>query len=364
MTTVKHLSIENQCLETARRGVDWLLSQQNIDGSWKALGKKAPIDAYYKVAWAFNIMGHPAAAERALNRVKQNLLQPDGDFLPRSHPWHIDVHYQYPNGWLVTGAQKQGRYDVSMPALRFLLAQQDSSHGGFYSQRANAGEKKRSDTMSSGIAGVACLAAGKMDVARKVAEYFQKIVDLQPEPKSRFYLTLDANGSLATDFPAGEEFWRVIDTKKKDQCWYAVGLPFTFSILLHQATGEKEYADLAKWYFDFQLRCVNPWDGGSSGKAGWGCSMLYRTTGEERYRDIALQVAKNQINCQLPDGTFQWKAPGKETGYEVGARSGQRQQRGGTKKPLTSGDFDVTTEFIVWLSLIGSNLLARSRGRP
>jgi len=354
MTTTEQISLERQCLETARRGVEWLLKQQASDGSWKALDK-APIDAYYKAAWAFNITGQGAAAEKALTYVKNNLLQSDGDLLPRNDQWYINVHYQYQNGWIVTGAQKQGRYDVSTSALKFLLSQQDPSHGGFYSQRAGPGERKRSDTMSSGIAGIACLATGQLDAARRVAEYFQKIADMQPEPKARFYLTLDPEGRLVTNFPEDETFWRVIDTQQKDQCWYAVGLPFTFVTLLHQATGEKRYADLANWYLDFQLRCLNPWDGGSSGKAGWGCSILYRVTGEEWYRDIALRVAKNQINTQLPDGSFVWRSPDQQTGYDNTALNVESHQR-----KLTNDDFDVTCEFIVWLTLIASNLLGRN----
>ena len=192
--SMEHHRLERQCLETARRGVEWLLGQQSPDGSWRALDK-APIDAYYKAAWAFNITGQPAAAERALNYVRQNLLQPDGDLLPRNDPWYVTVHYQYANAWIVIGAQKQGRYDVSMPALKFLLTQQDPSHGGFYSLKSNAGEKKRSDTMSSGISGIACLATGQIDAARKLAGHLQKIAEMQPEPQSRFYLTIEADGS-------------------------------------------------------------------------------------------------------------------------------------------------------------------------
>jgi len=334
------LKFGKQCLESAKRGIEWLLSQQNPDGSWEALDN-APVDAYYKAGWAFSLMGEAAAAERVFNYVKKHFLQPDGDFLPRSDPWHINVHYQYANGWVITGAQKQGRYDVSIPALRFLLTQQDSTYGGFYSQRAAAGQKKRMDTMSSGIAGIAYLATGQIDAALKLGDYFERMIKIQPEPATRFYTTIEPNGRLGTDFPSDEAFWRVIDTTQKDQCWYAVGLPFSFAILLHEATGEKRYGDLAKWSFDFQSRCVNPWDGGSSGKAGWGCSMLYRITGEKRYRDIALHIAQNFISCQNPDGSFQWGGP---------SVSQQRK--------LTNDDFDVTAEFIVWLKLIGSNLLA------
>lgn len=350
MTTLEQLDVEKKCLETATRGVNWLLSQQNPDGSWKALDK-APIDAYYKAAWAFNITGQTTAAERVISYVKHNLLQPDGDLLPRNDPWYVSVHYQYANAWVITGSQKQGRYDVSVPALKFLLTQQDPSHGGFYSLKGSATDRKRSDTMSSGISGIALLATGQLDAARRLADHFKWMADMQPEPQSKFYLTVDPNGRLVTEFPSDEAFWRVVDTKRRDQCWYAVGLPFTFTMLLHQATGDKRYADTSKWYFDFQSRCVNPWDGGSSGKAGWGCSVLYRITGEERYRDIALQVAKNQMNSQLPDGSFAWKVPGQ--GYGAATAPSPQQRK------LTNDDFDIATEFVVWQSLIGSNLLAR-----
>ena len=350
MPMTEFVKTEQQCLESAKRGVAWLLKQQGTDGGWKVLDN-APIDAYYKAGWAFGLMGEAAAAERALDYVKQHLLQSDGDFLPRGDAWYIDIHYQYANGWITTGAQKQGRYDVSMPAVRFLLTQQDPDHGGFYAQRAAAGQKRRSDTMSSGIAGIACLATGQMDAARKLAGCFEHMIEMQPAPAERFYMTIEANGQLGTKFPEDEAGWRVIEVGQKDQVWYAVGLPFVFSVLLHQATGEERYAKLAQWFFDFQSRCVNPWDGSSSGKAAWGCSILYHMTGEQRYRDIALHVARIFMGCQTPDGWFQW---GGQPAYGGGATGGQ-------KREFTPDDFDITAEYVVWLGLIGSNLLARDK---
>ena len=98
------------------------------------------------------------------------------------------------------------------------------------------------------------------------------------------------------------------------------------------------------------LYCVDPWDGGSSGKAAWGCSMLYRVSGEPRYRDIALHVARNYLAAQSPDG---WYGEWEETsGYGAG-------EGGAPAKEFAPGDFDGTGETIIWLGLIGSNLLAR-----
>ena len=348
MSIKEIIKTEQQCVESAKRGAAWLVTQQGPDGGWKRL-PDAPVDDYYKVGAALSLMGEAAAAERMFDYVKGRLLQPDGDFLPRGNPWHTEVHYQYANGWLVIGAQKQGRYDVAMPALRFLLSQQDPDHGGFYSLKAGSGERKRSDTMSSGISAVACLATGQIDAAKKVADHFERMIEMQPAPEERFYTTLEAGGQLGTAFPEDETFWRVIDAKQKDQCMYAVGLPFTFLVLLHQATGEERYAKLAEWYLDFQLRCVNPWDKTGMGKGAWGCSILYRLTGEQRYREIALHVARILLNHQSPDG---WVLRGGQPAY--GATGVDDQER-----DFESGDFDGNAEPIVWLGLISSNLLAR-----
>jgi len=338
-------NIGQECIEGARRGAAWLLAQQRPNGGWKPL-ENPPVDAFYKGSVAFALLGEIAAAERTLDYIKRHLLQPDGDFLPRSNPWFLDVHYQYANGWIILGAQKIGRYDITMPAIRFLLSQQDAATGGFYSQKSVGGQKRRIDTMSSGIAGLDCLAAGQYDAAFKAARYFEKMIDMQPAA-DKFYLTLNEDGRLGVDFPADQTFWRVVDAKKPDQCWYAVGLPFAFAVLMHQATGDARYAKLAQWYFDFQTRCVNPWDGGSSGKAAWGCSILYHNTGDERYLDIAAHVAKRILACQLPDGWFQW---GKSQSYNAAAGAGA--------KVFQAGEFDLASEFTAWLALIGSNLLA------
>ena len=297
-------------------------------------------------------MGEATAAERVFDYVRHHFLQPDGDFLPREHAWHSEIHYQYANGWFIIGTQKQGRYDISVPAVRFLLSQQDPNHGGFYALKSLAGAKKRSDTMSTGIAGVACLAAGRLEEAEKAAGCLELMIDMQPTPTERFYTTLEADGRLGIAYPEDEDCWRVIDTQRPEQCWYAVELPYTFALLMHQATGDARYARLAQWFFDFQERCVDPWDGGSSGKAAWGCSMLYRITGEERYRDIALQVAGNYMACQTPAGWFDW-----------GGKAAYGTEEGDDHVPdLSASDFDGTSEVVVWLGLIGSNLLARDGG--
>jgi hypothetical protein len=333
----------NRIWERALMGSRWLVKHQHADGSWMGLSDPQ-VDAFYKGSWPLILTGQPAAAHRMLNYTRQHFMTAEGDFIPRGHPWHTNVHYVYANVYFIIGSMVAGRYEVAMPAVRFILGLQDPDHGGLYSRRPQAGHKEFCDTMSAGAAGAALLAAGQMDAALRVAGFLSHIVELQPAPDDRFYTTIQAGGQLGTEFEDDQIFWRVVDTRIENQCWYAVGLPFAFLIRLAEATGKARHRDLAQWFFDFQTRCVDPWDGGSSGKAGWGCAMLYRITGDKQYRDIALHIAGNIMDRQNADGGW---ASLKE-GY------GESDERA-----LINSDFDVTSEFTLWLALIAANVLAR-----
>ena len=332
----------NDFWQYALKGSQWLVEHQRPDGSWMGLDDPK-VDAFYKGSWALTMTGQLTAAHRCLNYARTHFLTDDGDFLPRDHPWHVQVHYLYANAYFIIGSMVNGRYEIAMPAVQFLRSQQDPDHGGFYSRRTAAGRKNLSDTMSTAAAGVACLAAGQLDAARQAGDYLSHIIDLQPAPAERFFTTIEADGQLGTDVVEDETWWRIIEAQVENQCWYAVGLPFAFLIRLAEATCETRYYDLAQWYFDFQKRCVDPWDGGSSGKAGWGCAMLYRITGETHYRDIAFHVADKIMTKQNKDGS--WVSFGE--GY---GQSGEAA--------FTNADLDVTAEYTLWLALIAANMLA------
>jgi hypothetical protein len=123
-----------------------------------------------------------------------------------------------------------------------------------------------------------------------------------------------------------------------------VGLPFAFAVLLHGATGELRFKHLADELFAFQSRGLEPWDVPSSGKAGWGCSMLYRGTGEAGYRNIALRVARQIMACQTRAGWFTL-GPHPEPGA-------------GEPAVFAPFIYDVTAEFVLWLTLIAANVAA------
>jgi hypothetical protein len=331
------------CLAAAARGVAWLLDQQTAAGSWRQLEAEV-FDAYYKGGWALAVSGQPAAAHRLLTHVQRTFLMAEGDFEPRAAPLHTDIARLYSSSYVILAAQKLDRYDLVAPAARYLLSQQDPDHGGFYSGKTPAGARGRSDSMSTAMSGVALLAVGQTERAALAGDCLLRMVEMQPavQPAAgRFFTTLDEAGRLQVDFAPEAAVWRVVEAGQTGQRWFAVGLPFAFAVLLHQATGEPRYKQLADEFFAFQSRGLEPWDVPSSGKAGWGCSMLYRTTGETRYRDIALRVARQIMGYQMPAGWFTLGPHPEPAAGELAAFA-----------PFI---YDVTAEFVLWLTLIAAN---------
>ena len=64
--------------QTIRRAIDFLLAQQNDDGSMYPVEEGQA--GYYKVAYAFSVAGEFEAGLRLLSWVRDNNFAEDGDF--------------------------------------------------------------------------------------------------------------------------------------------------------------------------------------------------------------------------------------------------------------------------------------------
>jgi len=320
------MTLENY-RKVANESAKWLADRQNPDGSIDP-AENGLIDVFYKVVTALTLNGFPEKAERLLEFIKTRNMAPDGDFPePRGNAWYSTVLYPYQNGYIIMAAQRLGRFDISYPAARFLITQQDAKHNGVYSARHPLGERGESDAVSTAISGLSWVFTGYLDPAVKAAGWLEWVLENQPDLSKGFYFTMDTDGQLITTYPEDQAPHRFIGTKEPDQIWFFVGLAIPFFAELYLATGTSRYLDLAKRYNDFLETCTEARHGPSSGKQGWGTALLYRITKEKRYLDTALDIADYIVDIR-PDGQESW---------------------GSTDGNITPVDCDLTGEYSMWL---------------
>lgn len=286
------------------KAVSWLLSEQHSDGS---IGKEAP--SYYKLVGIFQMTGHYAEATSLLNWICRNALGKDGWFrydssnfsdLPGIRRWTT-----YENEWLTMGAHLLGRFDVSLKALETLLTCQDKRWGGFSYDRDIQRKAGEVEPLSSAFGGLTCLFTGRLKEARRAGDFLVKLVSMQPQPRSRFYLNIHTRKGLVTDFPAQEAQMYVIDTQKENQFYFFPGLMMAFLVKLQQATGEKKYVAAATRILKFAVKCQpDVYANMSNIKLGWGAAALYKVTANPMAREVAERIATYLLETQNPDGTW------------------------------------------------------------
>jgi hypothetical protein len=322
---------------TIRRAIDFLLEQQNADGSMYPVEEGAA--GYYKVPYAFSLAGESEAGLKLLSWVRENNFAADGDFCGqfRRLPPH-EFFYHYTNAWLICGAAKLAQFDLAHKGVERLVQWQHPSTGGFLTMGPASDPDGEQDIMSTGAAGLACLYTGRLDSAVKVGENLRLIYDGQPSIDDSFYFVNDGHGKLVREWPEDKEVWYVIRTAEEKQWYFECGLAALFLTGLYRATGSEEWLELARKYLDWVERCADDrYATPQSGKVGWGAAALYAVTGEDKYRDVAATVADYLCDSQDHDGS--WINPALES-------------------PARYVVMDVTAEFAVLLSEIVQGLTA------
>jgi hypothetical protein len=317
----------DHCERAVRKGIEWLLSQQNSDGSMDPV--EQGVGGYYKVPYAFALTGHGVAGCRLLDWVRENNFTGAGDFsgrFPRMGPH--ETYYHYANSWLVCGAQKLGQFDLAYRGCDYLLSLQDET-GGFPTLGPNARPGHSSDLMSTPVAALACLYVGHLEAARRTGELLARVLDEQPSPEGKLYFIRKPSG-LVTAFGADEATSHVIDTSKEKQWYFICGVCAAFLVHLCRATSSGRYLEVAKRYIDFIPRChEDRYSTPQSGKLAWGGALLYGLTGDDEYARMARAVGDYLADTQHDDGT--WRNPAVDP----------------TARYVT---MDVTAEFVVLLA--------------
>lgn len=271
-----------QCYrDAARKGAEFQLKHQQPDGGyiWEGYAH----DAFHKQVYSWAMSGRYGEAHRLLNWVKANRLEPDGQL----KEYRGDV---YKHSWFFQGAHRLGRFDLSIPVMSFLASCQTPC-GGF--PLFPTDELIRS--LSTAWTGVSAIYAGRMDIVAGAVGCCLSMLHQQPD-ESRFYYQMTRDGKLAT---SGE----FIDTTKPKQCYWEAGLPMQLMCRMYMVTGDEQYLDHAKRFFEFQLRCADDnFTFVGSGKSGLAAALYYLLTDDECARDCALRYCDFLVETQTEEG--------------------------------------------------------------
>src|SRR4051812_35387976 len=128
-------SIINKLRQSRDSGVEYVLKHQRADG---AIGnpEKDGLGPYYKALWALASAGRIEEGNRLASWVIKEVLTEDGDFAGEMRGKLFDYSYAYPNAWMIVGAHKLGRFDISRRGMEFLMLLHHET-GGFRIQRDN-----------------------------------------------------------------------------------------------------------------------------------------------------------------------------------------------------------------------------------
>lgn len=265
------------------KGVLFQLPYQTADGGYLWDGY-AP-DAFHKQVYSWAMSGYYEPAHRLLNWVKDHKLGPDGQL----EGYRQDC---YKHAWFLHGAHRLGRFDLSYPVFAFLCSCQEPCGGlPFF------GADSLLRSLSTCWFGIAALLLGRLDLAEQTAAWALAVLAQQPVG-DRFYYTTERDGTLVT---AGNA--QCIDPTKPKQCHWEVGLPLQLMCRLHQATGDAQWLDHAKPFFEYTLKDhVDAYGWAGSGKSSLGAALYYLATGDRRAREKACQFGDYLVATQYSTG--------------------------------------------------------------
>jgi hypothetical protein len=297
-------TLVNKFWRSVQRGAKWLVQQQRADGSFVLPGEDPAqhYNGYYKIPYALAVCGHAHQAHRLLDwALRSGALSAEGDLIHKV--WHEEC-YSYANSWMIIGAQRLGRFDVSQPAMTFLRRLISPATGGVCAElRGALTGSGWQDMVSSSQAGSACLYMGESVHARRIGDWFVTMLSKQPDVEHALYACCDAAGRLISDFLADKANTYVVDTSRPWQWFFYPGIAMGFLSKLYLATQEARYLSASATYFDVFARChEQKWTNGTSGKVAWGSAQMYRITGEKKYRDAAVRLGEWMLDIQFEDG--------------------------------------------------------------
>jgi len=300
MNMVTRSQVINQLRPARDRGTVHLIAQQHGDGSFGDPAHDG-LGPYYKSLWALAAAGEPEAANRLATWIARNVQTEEGDFAGPFRGTLMDRAYAYPNAWIIAGAQKLGRFDISRKGAEFLLLMQHEEDGGFRTQRDN--EEAPQDIQCSAQSGNALLLTGHVAAAKNIGRFMRTLWEAQPDPENALYIIYKPGVGIKTDFPEERQRLGSIQLGKSRQAYFNMGIAAAFLAKLTMTTGDREWVELGKRYLELAFRFGDDmYQTAQVGKVGWGAALVYACTGEQRYMELTERVGEALIAQQTDTG--------------------------------------------------------------
>lgn len=324
-----------KCQQSSHRGLAWLTQKIQSDGSY---GQEiSDLACYYKSPYLFYISGKIELASLIFRTIKTRFLQPNGDFKTlsnlKSENNAFEEYWAYTNAWMAIAAQKMGYFDVATKAYQYLRLFFHERNGGFTTNQPYGQANNVVDVLTTAHLGLAALYFGEIDRAKSAGNLLNKLISMQPELESGFYLRLDNNGELINNYAIEQEIFYQVSAVKPLQAYFMIGYPIAFLGKLYQASNEDSYLDGARKYLDFALGChENIKEFHFSHKVAWGAAILANLTKETKYLDFTKSIVDYLLSIQDTRGAWLTDEP-----------------------PHVC--FDQTAEIAIWLREISAELI-------
>ena len=314
---------------------------QEADGSLRGA---TALDAYYKGSCAFAFAGQNNAAGRLIDFAARRFLKPDGDLDGSGVGWY-DRFRIYPHAWLLWGALELGRHETAAALAGFLERQYNDSTGGF---RADADGTE--EIMTTSLAGLALLRAGRTDMARGAGAWLERVLEAQPD-LLRGLLHVWKPGVGLTE--GDGSVWYRVNAAEPRQWYFQYGISAALLADLSRQTGEARWLELARRYLHASAHCYEDrYRTPQSGKIGWGAAWTYALSGLAEDKELVTAVERGLGDLQGGDGS--WNGEGVYDASPAPASAVARM--------------DVTSEFVALLSMMsettsGGKLDVRKPGK-
>ena len=200
------------------------------------------------------------------------------------------------------------------------------------------------DSISTSTLGLASLECGHLEEAYGAARFLVRLLDMQPQPKTEFLTTVLGSGELLTGSSGTvlRKHQRVA-LRARFQAWHAIAFPLAFLARLFEQSGDETWLNQAERYLALLDLAPQSWQDLASGKSAWGCAVLYRATGQLTFRRSALRASRALVSRMARDGRWHADINGE----------------GGTKQAPSAMGYESTSEFALWLALVGEALADR-----